>query len=280
MKNILRALLISAAAFTVVPAAAVEGVAFVTNVKGEIAVDGSPRPMLMSELAKGQRIVAGKESQLAVMYIQSGKEYVLKGPDEFTVGERGIIAESGMPTATRETAWRPGSRVLVQAAQTSAASIRMRSLAPSKAASRPRLEFPTQGTVATLHPTFRWVGSGAKASYELTVAVVGKDEKPAAKAKISGTSHRFAMALDPDTEYAWTVSAGDRDLGSAKFRTLSAPVLLDAEKRRPGDKGEFTDRVLFALFLQELGAVQEAQEAWGKLALERSDLPELAGLAK
>ncbi len=35
-----------------------------------------------------------------------------------------------------------------------------------------------------------------------------------------------------------------------------------------------------ALLLQEIGAAQEAQEAWARLAQERADLPELASLAK
>lgn len=37
---------------------------------------------------------------------------------------------------------------------------------------------------------------------------------------------------------------------------------------------------MYALLLQEMGAEQEAQEAWGKLAQERTDLPELESLAK
>jgi hypothetical protein len=32
--------------------------------------------------------------------------------------------------------------------------------------------------------------------------------------------------------------------------------------------------------LHEMGAVQEAHEAWSRLAEERSDLPELAAFAK
>lgn len=280
MKIILRTLFASIAAFAALCSSAADGIAFITNLKGEVAVDGEPRPMLMSELAKGQRIVAGKDAQLAVMYIQSGKEYVLKGPDEFTVGERGMVAQSGMPTAMRETAWRPGSQVLVQVAKSSAASIRMRSFAPAKAANKPKLEFPIQGAVSTLQPTLRWIAPGAKASFEVVVAAVGKEDKPIAKSRANATSHRLPSALQPDSEYTWTVSIADKEIGSAKFRTLPAAAIQDLDRRKPGEKSEFSDRLLYALLLQELGAIQEAQEAWGKLAQERTDLPELAGLAK
>jgi hypothetical protein len=37
---------------------------------------------------------------------------------------------------------------------------------------------------------------------------------------------------------------------------------------------------MFALLLQEMGATQEAREAWAKLSQERADLPELSALAR
>jgi hypothetical protein len=280
MKTIVRALIASFAFLACLVAQAADGVAFITNLKGEVSVDGTPRPMLMSELSKGQKIVVGKEASLSVMYIESGKEYVLKGPGDYTVGGREIASASGMPPAARETAWRANSQVLVKVAQTSSASIRMRSMAPTKAEVKTKLDFPTQGAVSNLQPTLRWTMPDAKAASEVAIAVAGREEKPLAKAKVSGTSHRFAMKLQPDTEYSWTVSVAGNEIGNARFRTLPAATIQNAEKRRPGDKAEFSDRLLYALLLQEIGAVQEAQEAWGKLAQERADLPELASLAK
>ena len=76
IRRTLLALLVSS-----LPAWAADGIAFITNLKGDVAVDGNPRPVLLAELAKGQRITVGRESQASVMYIASGKEYVLKGPN-------------------------------------------------------------------------------------------------------------------------------------------------------------------------------------------------------
>ncbi|MBL0143597.1 MAG: hypothetical protein IPP91_16170 [Betaproteobacteria bacterium] len=280
MKTILRALMASATVASALAAQAADGVAFITDLKGEVAVDGSARPMLMSELAKGQKIVVGKDAQLSVMYIQSGKEYALKGPQEFTVGEREIASTSGMPPAARETAWRASNQVLVKVSQTSSASIRMRSIAPVKVDTKPKLDFPTHGAITLLQPTLRWTVPEGKAPAEVAIAVAGKEDKPFAKAKVSATSHRFSTKLQPDTEYSWTVSVEGQEIGTARFRTLSASAMQNTEKRRPSDKAGFSDRLLYALLLQDIGAVQEAQEAWGKLAQERTDLPELASLAK
>jgi len=280
MRNLIRALLVSMAAFLAFPAQAAGGIAFVSDLKGDVSVDGTPRPMLLSELAKGQKVVVGKDSLLAVMFIQSGKEYLLRGPADYTIGERDIASGIGMPPVARETAWRANNQVLVKVAQTSSASIRMRSFAPPKAAPKARLEFPTRGAVTQLQPTLRWTLPEGSAQSDVTIAVAGKEDKPLARASVGGASHRFAAKLQPDTEYAWSVAVAGQEIGTARFRTLPAAALQDAQKRRPAEKAEFSDRLMYALLLQEMGAVQEAQEAWAKLAQERADLPELASLAK
>lgn len=277
MKNIQRtlaALLLAAA-----PAFAADGIAFITNLKGEVAVDGNPRPVLLSELARGQKVSVGKESQASVMFIASGKEYVLKGPNEFVVKEIEMSSSAGMPPLTRETQWRTSNKVLVQVAQTSAASVRMRSAVAPKPDTAAKLLYPTEGAVATLQPTFRWRAADPKAQGEFTLLIVGQ-EKPVHAAKAAGGSYRLPAKLKPETEYAWTVVSAGNEVGNGKFRTLSTDALAHVEKRKPADKAEFSDRLLFTLMLQEMGAKQEAQESWARLAQERGDLPELAALAK
>ena len=255
-----------------------EGIAFITDMKGEVSVDGNARPTLLSVLLKGQKIVVGKHSLASVMYIATGKEYLLRGPADYTVKDNEIAGSTAMPPQTRETAWKTSNKVLAQAAQTSAASVRMRSIGKPKMA-EDRLLFPTQGAVATLQPTMRWRDE-PKAPGELTLIVLGQ-EKPLHVARAHGGSYRIpARLLAPNTDYLWTVSVAGNEIGTGKFRTLSADDIAHVEQHRPSDRAEFSDRLMFALMLQEMGAVQEAREAWSKLAQERSDLPELASFAK
>lgn len=260
------------------PAPAADAVAFITNLKGEVAVDGNPRPMLLAELAKGQKIALGPGAAASVMYISSGKEYLLKGPADYVVKDTEISGSTPMPPAVRGTDWRTSNKVLVQVAQTSAASVRMRSLAKPRAG-QPVLLYPTDGPIATLQPTFRWRPADPKQAGELAVHEVGQ-EKAVHVGKAMGASYRIPAKLKPDTEYAWTYAVAGSEIGSGRFRTLSSEALQQVERRRPGARAEFSDRVLFALMLQEMGAVQEAREVFARLAEERPDLPELSALAK
>ena len=276
MKIIQRTLL--ALLFASLPAWAADGIAFITNIKGEVAVDGNSRPVLLSELARGQKLVLGRDSQASVMFIASGKEYVLKGPADFVVKDTEIASSSGMPPVTRETPWRASNKVLTQVAQTSAASVRMRSIAQPKGDHGPKLLFPTEGTVATLQPTFRWRADPALKG-DFTLFIIGQ-EKPVHVGKGVGGAYKLPAKLKPETEYAWTLTAGGNEVGTGRFRTLSGDALAELDKRRPSEKAEFSDRIMYTLLLQEMGATQEAHESWARLAQERGDLPELAAFAR
>lgn len=275
MRNLQRAVLAALLAFSL-PAIASEAIAFITNLRGAVALDGNPRPLLLAELNKGQRIKLGRDASASVMFIASGKEYLLKGPAEYQVKDTEMAGSTPMPPLVRSTDWRASNKVLVQVAQTSAASVRMRSIARAKA--EPRLIFPIEGSIATLQPTFRWRADPEEAG-ELAVHAVGH-EKPVHVAKVSGASYRLPVRLQAGSDYAWTYAVAGNEVGSGRFSTVPADALQQVELRRPADKAEFSDRVLFALMLREMGATQEAREVWASLAAERSDLPELAALAK
>lgn len=276
MKTILRAL--AAFILAVAPAFAADGIAFISDIRGEVAVDGSSRPMLLSELAKGQKVTVGRDSQASVMYITTGKEYILKGPAEYVVKDT-EIAGSIMPPVSRSTEWRASSRVLTQVAQTSAASVRMRSIAPPRAEPA-KASYPAEGSVATLQPVFRWRAEDPKAPAEFTLLAVGQEKPVHVARSVAGGTYKVPAKLRPDTEYAWTAVSAGNEVGAGKFRTLSSEALARIEKRRPSDRAEFSDRLHFTLMLHELGATQEARESWARLSQERSDLPELSSLAR
>jgi hypothetical protein len=276
MKTILRTTL--AFLLATFPALAAEGIAFISDLKGEVAIDGNSRPMLLTELAKGQKVTVGRDSRASVMFIATGKEYVLKGPGDYLVKDT-EIAGNIMPPVSRSTEWRTSARVLTQVAQTSAASVRMRSIAPPKPAAAPK-SFPAEGSIATLQPVFRWETDDSKAPAEFTLLIVGQPKPVHLARAVTGGTYRLPAKLRPETEYAWTAVAAGNEIAGGRFRTLSGEALARIDARRPSERAEFSDRLHFTLMLQEMGATQEAREFWMRLSQERSDLPELSALAR
>lgn len=260
------------------------GIAFVTDMKGEAMLDAG-KASLMAEVKKGARISCAKECAVGVMYLVSGKEYVLKGPGDFLVGDDEVSAKIGPPPTMRKTDWKVSSQVVAQTAHSSSASIRMRSVgaaAKVEAALPPeRLVYPRDTKVATLQPGFRWASANPKGPFDFELKAAG-GAKPLYKAKASALSLNLpgSIKLQPDTEYGWVVKSGANEVGSGNFRTLPTHALEVTQKRKPDDKAAFSDWLLYALTLREVGAEQDATDVWAKLAKSRPDLPELAALAR
>lgn len=280
----LRVSLFASIAFGVAPVCAQSGIAFLSDLKGEVNLDAA-KATLMAEVRKGARITCPRECLVGVMYLVSGKEYVLKGPGDFQVGDSEVTTKIGAPPALRETKWKVASQVVAQAAQTTSASIRMRSLNQSAKTEPPlpveRLLYPRDTKVSSLQPAFTWTSANAKGPFEFELKAAGS-AKPIHKAKVAAMRVDLPKStkLAPDTEYSWSVKAGAMDVGMTSFKTLPAHALDTVAQRKPDDKAPFSDWLLYALTLKEIGADQDAGEVWAKLARERPDLPELAALAK
>ncbi|CAN5358538.1 hypothetical protein BH11PSE11_BH11PSE11_20170 [soil metagenome] len=256
-------------------AAQAAGIAFVTNLKGEPKIDGA-KLTLLSELDRGQRIVCASECMLGVMYLQSGKEYEVKGPGEYLIGDNAVTAKIGVPPAVRETSWRISINA-VKSAQTSSASIRMRGIpnSPQRAAPE-KLTYPVKTMIATLTPLFQWEAADGKGLYEFELTAPGGKSIYKTRTMTNSMKLPANVKLQPDAEYAWSVSTSGSQLGSGNFGTLPAQSVEMASQRKPADNAQFNDWVAYALMLQEIGATQDAHVIWSRLAKERPDLPELA----
>ena len=109
--------------------------------------------------------------------------------------------------------------------------------------------------------------------------VVSTSGKEVFRGITKGTGLKLPSRLAAGQAYAWSYSAEEAAPGDARFETLSADAIHAADKARAGAR-TFGDRVLLALVLQDLGAAQDAREIWAQLAVERPDIPELAGLSR
>jgi len=270
-----RALLTAACIFLSLGARAADPVAFVSDLSGEVVLDGAGRPRFLAELLPGSRLVLAPQAKAAVMFVVSGEEFALKGPGEFVVAKQGVRAVKGATPSSRIAPQRVSAAVLVEASRSATASLRMRSVALPKGEPKGP-QYPVAVRIATLQPTLRWSGEPESAYTVVLTTTSGAD---VFHGNARGTALRLPVRLAPDQAYAWSYSAAGLVLGDARFETLPAQAIEAAEKARAGAKS-FADRVLLALVLQELGAAQDARDVWAQLATERPDVPELAGLAR
>jgi len=186
------------------------------------------------------------------------------------------VEKGAAPTRRRVIALvDPG--IVARAARTATASLRMRGLATNPADTKALLQYPVETRVASLQPELRWRAEAPPEGF--TVVLLDAKGKEVWKGNSVPPAARPPVKLSPATGYKWTVMTPKGAIGEARFETLSVAALAKAEKSRSSAKN-FSDRVMHAFLLQDIGATQDAKAAWGSLAAERPDLPELAALAR
>jgi hypothetical protein len=251
-------------------------VAFVTDVQGEARVSGAGKVAFLAEFAPMTTLVLEKGARVTLIYSATGAEFALVGPGEFTIEAGEVRALKGAAPSRRNVAVRPDATVVARVSQSATASIRMRSITPAPKADPNILVYPRDTRISMLQPTLRWSSEKGKA---YAIAVSGADGKEVWRGTANAGSIKVGMKLSPGTHYKWSVSSGGTGLGEVRFETLPSEAIAKAEKSRAGAKS-FSDRTVHAFVLHDLGAAQEAKDAWAALYRERPDLPELAALAK
>ena len=267
------AALLFAAAIASLPAVA-DSVAFVADVRGSATIEGNGPLAFLAGLTTGTRVLLGSNATAAITYAASGAEFALTGPGVFLVRADEVVAEKGSAPRRRAVAALTDAAVVARAANTATASLRMRGLAP--VSSPAVLEYPVSTRVSTLRPQMRW---RAVPGEEYTLAVQDAAGRELWKGAARGDGARPDVKLAAGQRYSWTLATARGPVGDAQFETLSAEALLRVEKSRGGSR-TFGERVVHALLLQEVGAEQEARQAWSALARERPEMPELPALAR
>lgn len=269
---------LAASLWLVASAAFANAVAFVTDLQGEARLANGARVAFLGELPAGARLKLERDARVHVMYIAAGTEFALVGPGEYVADANEVTAVSGAAPKRRSVAVRPDPGTVMHLAATATASVRMRSAsAPPAVSKRPALLYPRTGPIASLQPTLAWAADVPPAGF--TVVVTAADGKPVWRGTSKAGSVKVGTRLAPGSPYAWTLLSGDTTLGEARFETLGAEALRRAEASAASAK-TFSDRILHAFVLQDVGATQDARRAWAELARERPDLPELGVLAR
>ncbi|HUQ28773.1 MAG TPA: hypothetical protein VM051_09275 [Usitatibacter sp.] len=269
----LAAMLLAAGA---VAAHAAEPVAFVADLQGNATIDGNGKVNFLAELPAGTRLLLGIGSTVAVTYASSGSEFTLQGPGEYLVAATEVKAQRGVAPRKRTVSVLPDAAVIAKASRTANASLRMRGINP-QGTSKVALEFPVATRITTLQPTLRW--SGEPTADEFTVTVMDSAGKEVWKGSVKPATAKPGVKLAPATVYTWTVMTPQGARADGRFETVSAAAMAKAEKSRAAAR-TFSERVMHAFVLQEMGATQEAKDAWAALARDRPDLPELGVLAR
>ncbi len=265
--------LIAGAAIAAPPAS----VAIVSDATGDAYVVTASNPVrltLLSELQSGQVLRLEPGSRVVVAFLPGGDVYELAGAGRFLVGVRGIEPlDTKNPPHKREL---PASlqSLAVKASDVSQGAVIMRGggLSDRVVLVRPSHAIPSQQALV-----FEWRPM-AKPSTVYRFLLLDGDRNKALEADVNEA--RFTLppgiVLNEGEPYTWVVSArnerGVTTESAAEFTIVPSAQRMALESARPAATADVTERVVYALALENRGLQEEAQRYWSALAGERGEL--------
>ena len=262
-------------------AARAEPVAIVSDIAGGgIAIQGGSakgRITITTLIEAGTRLELAGTARLVVIYFNSGDEYTMSGPGLIEFRVKAPVAVSGTAPVRRAN---PLGTVRLKPQGVAAMAFVMRKAPVPVGIKLLNLE---RTRTLEFSPEFRWQGVGPGLRYQFEL----KDEtgKALFEVQVDGVALKLppTVELREDTRYTWTVSTrlGDKRhyQRSGEFSIAPAELRAHAETLRPSSAASVSERVAYAVWLEQTELRDEARGYWRALAAERPEDAQLKELA-
>lgn len=255
----------------------------VTDLQGKavVASEGKARDVtILAELAAGAQVQLDAGAAMVVLYLETGDEYVFKGPAQivFRLNQPDVI--SGAKPEKRGSALGKGGREIRIKPLGMAQGAMVMRRAPVA-----RIRLLTLSGTGTLdvQPEFRWQEVQPGVTYQFEIS--DDTGRTLHEVQITATSIKLpsGVPLIEGVAYTWEVSArladGRKYSNAGDFSVAPASLRALAENLRPAATAPVSMRVVYAAWLDQMELKDEARKYWKALCAERPEDIRLKALA-
>lgn len=274
-KSLLSAWMLACAVFA--GSAFADPVAMVTDVGGAVSIStaGQQRKTALLDYLEPKAIlVLESHAFLSVTFFAKPVEYRFTGPARLSVEQDRIaVLEGAVEFRTVSLAKTSAAKkyTAAQREHVAHAAYEMRAVRPGL-----RLGDPVDTQVLSPEISFSWDGPQSAKGHLLSLY----DDRKRLLHQVSLTDNRWQPAaglLKPGQRYEWQVSAvldsGEELTARGGFSMAETDVAHHILAQAPQDDATFSERVLYAVFLEEHGYGYDARRVWQALSRERPDDP-------
>ena len=262
----------------------VEPVAMITDLKGSVYLASKTKatPLaVLSYLPPGEEIILDAGAQVVVTYFAQSTEFSFKGPGRIVIQETVAKALKGSTETRRLDTEKSGVAMkFVQSGKLTFATVEMRAIPFVK----PTLLSPVNTKISSLTPIFSWKGLDDTEKYVITLT----DEHGQTRQQIELATNSWTMPADTilqhGAKYHWKVEAflktGDKLVSTGDFTVADLATVNRINAKQPPADASFSDKVTYAIFLEEEGFREGAKSIWQELSAQRPDDPNLKRRAR
>lgn len=252
-----------------------EPVAMVTDASGGVfAVSGGKNKKipLLSYLEPGTVIQLDDHARLSITLFAKPVEYRFTGPAKLTVEEGRILSHEGkaeaQPVSLEKTSAAKKFTV-AQRESVAQAAYEMRAGRPGL-----RLDDPVDTRLIGDGIAFSWDGPRPADGYQLSL-YDGRKRLLHHESLAANSWAPSAGLLKAGGNYEWEIRAtlenGEVLTARGSFSVAGSAAAKAIRAQRPRAGASFSDRVLYAVFLEGNGYKYDARRIWKELAKERPD---------
>ncbi|OGS91947.1 MAG: hypothetical protein A2Z95_03475 [Gallionellales bacterium GWA2_60_18] len=245
----------------------------VTDIAGGVSIAGTQKKIeLLAYLEPDMTLQIEAGAHLSVTFFASSVEYRFTGPVKIKIQQDRIGSGPGksemrvIPLTQASTAKKFTAAQRESVAQ---AAYEMRAARPGL-----RLNDPVDSRLTGDDVSFSWEGPRTDKGYDLTL--FDSRNNVLYRTSLMGNIWRPAEGLlEAGKLYAWEIRAeignGEMLTARAGFSVSDSAAAKAIRSQRPQAGASFSERVLYAIFLEENGFKYDARRIWQELARERPD---------
>jgi hypothetical protein len=250
-----------------------EPVAMITDLSGKaVIMENGNKAVgdILSTVTDGNKIKLDAGSTLVLVFFNSSKEYTFSDKATITINEDYPKVESGQKLVQKNLNLTGNTKLTPPKKAYKQAAIVFRG---ARKKSKIKLISPIKSNVMDANITFKWKPIEENIQYRFTLT----DEigKSLVETLVTGTKFKIPgeIALKEDTYYSWQVearlSSGSVYSNSTNFIIIADEEKNEINKSRPADGAPFSERLIFAMLLEQKGLKVESSKYWHILAGER-----------
>ncbi len=268
-------------------AQAAEPVAMITDVLGNVFLQNNGKEVklkVLSYLEPGMSLRLDSKSSVTIATFSPATVLTASGPVRLELHGGEVRLAGGVKLTGQNLDADKASAAhkfsAIQRERVAMAAYQMKSLELGVV-----LRSPENVAVLTDRPEFKWSSPQDAINHVMTLS----DEtegKRVSEVTVSVPEWKLPVtqSLRRDHRYLWQVttnlSSGKSLSSVGRFSILSGVRAEKIELHKPADTASFSDRVLYAVLLENEGLKTEASAAWNALAAERPDEPLLKVFSK
>jgi hypothetical protein len=250
-----------------------QGVVLVVDHVGQVSVanQGAARPIAtLSVLPIGSRVQLDPAATLTLLYVSSGDEYRLTGPGAALVDASGVTVTAAEAATVQRRAPSNAKPVKLRSDALAMGGVVMRS-------GGLRARYPA-GVLIAQPSRLVWDSLTPNAPYRVEMRDAAGTVLFTQAAQGLTMAFPEGVQLRPEERYTWTVAPDNaaapvsRGVPATATFSLAAQDLRDeAQRLSPDNNATFSDRLIYGLWLEQMGALGEARQLWQQLADQRPD---------